>query len=127
MAQQVYGQQAQMMVSKSPNGEFAVSALGAPMEEMGTCLLSCCCPCVVYGQNQQALNNKDSWFVDCFIYYCAAQFGFHSCLGCVGRQNIRSQRQINGSSVNDCCIHFCCTPCALTQERIELQKAGKQF
>ncbi|KAJ3313031.1 hypothetical protein HDV04_002319 [Boothiomyces sp. JEL0838] len=71
---QPYDQQAQMSIPKSPDGKFAVSALGAASEDCGTCCTACCCPCVVYGKNQQALNNKDSSFGDCCLYYLAAQF-----------------------------------------------------
>ncbi|KAL2912332.1 hypothetical protein HK105_208179 [Polyrhizophydium stewartii] len=117
-----YNAQPQMGVYSAPakKTEFTHGLFDC-FGDIGTCFLACFCPCVVYGQNQQRAHNKDGCFMDCCIYYCAAEFGCHSCIGCYGRGQVRERSNVaNGSSVGDCCVHICCTPCALTQEKRDL-------
>ncbi|KAI8896451.1 hypothetical protein BC833DRAFT_528245 [Globomyces pollinis-pini] len=112
--------------AKSPNGEFKAGLFDC-FDNLGTCLLSWCCPCVVYGQNQAALKNGDGCFVSGCTFVLATYCGCHSCIGAYGRGIIRENRGIEGGFVGDCLTHLCCTACALTQERTELVHAGKQF
>ncbi|KAJ2988409.1 hypothetical protein HDV02_005601 [Globomyces sp. JEL0801] len=118
--------QAQMNTSaKSATGEFD-SGLFDCTSNLSTCVVAWFCPCVVYGQNQAALQNGDGCFMSGLLYTCAAGFGFHSCMGAYGRGIVRKDRGIDGGFVGDCLSHYCCYPCALTQEHAELVKAGKK-
>ncbi|KAI8901701.1 PLAC8 family-domain-containing protein [Globomyces pollinis-pini] len=123
--QQGYPQQ-QMMTTdnKSPNGEFHKGLFDC-FSNCGTCLLAWCCPCVVYGQNMQAAQQKEGCFADAAVYFCVAALGCNSCLGAYGRDIVRESRGIEGQFITDCLVHACCVPCALTQERAELVHAGK--
>ncbi|KAH6563525.1 hypothetical protein BASA62_008488 [Batrachochytrium salamandrivorans] len=92
----------------------------------GTCIIACFCPCVTYGQNQQRAENKEGCFMDAAMYCIASSCGFQSCIGCMGRGHVRAVSNItNDSSVADCLTHLCCSPCALTQEKRELDIIGK--
>jgi Cys-rich protein (TIGR01571 family) len=43
------------------------------------------------------------------------------------REEIRERYGIRGSSLNDCCISAWCRPCALTQERREIELEERNF
>ncbi|KAH6569026.1 hypothetical protein BASA60_008361 [Batrachochytrium salamandrivorans] len=76
--------------------------------------------------NQQRAENKEGCFMDAAMYCIASSCGFQSCIGCMGRGHVRAVSNItNDSSVADCLTHLCCSPCALTQEKRELDIIGK--
>jgi hypothetical protein len=54
-------------------------------------------------------------------------FSCHCFLGCSGRNEIRKRYGIEGDSFMDCCIHTFCVPCALTQEKREIENRGNVF
>ncbi|KAH6582305.1 hypothetical protein BASA60_002068 [Batrachochytrium salamandrivorans] len=94
--------------------------------DMGTCCVSCFCPCITYGQNQQRSEGKDGCCFDAFLYCLAGSVGLYACCGCYGRSRVRvSTNIVNESSVSDCLTHLCCASCALTQEKRELDAVGK--
>ncbi|KAI8901184.1 hypothetical protein BC833DRAFT_522574 [Globomyces pollinis-pini] len=109
----------------SPNGQFKHGLFDC-FKKPTVCALSCCCPCIVYGQNQATVKGSDSCLVDSIIYLAVGLLGCHSCLGAVGRGHVRDARGITGAFTGDCCMHFCCGPCALTQERVELDGVGQK-
>ncbi|TYH74980.1 hypothetical protein ES332_D05G441600v1 [Gossypium tomentosum] len=43
---------------------------------------------------------------------------------CCYRSKLRKQYNLKGGDCGDCMRHFCCEPCALTQEYRELQNRG---
>ena len=51
---------------KSSNGEFETNLFDC-FSDFGTCIVSCCLPCVTYGQNQQRAQQKDGCVVDGLI------------------------------------------------------------
>lgn len=91
--------------------------------DMGTFCTSWFCPCIAYGLNQQRAQNKDDYAADAAIYCLLDTFGFAACTGAWGRGNVRAVRHIEGGFATDCLVHWCCRPCALTQEKIELDMA----
>ncbi|KAJ8324226.1 hypothetical protein BDV3_001912 [Batrachochytrium dendrobatidis] len=93
--------------------------------DFGTCILSCCCPCVTYGQNLQRAEGKDGCCMDATFYLFTMFCGLHSCCGCYGRGRVRHATNITEGSVGDCCAHLFCAPCALTQEKRELDSCGR--
>ncbi|KAI8999935.1 PLAC8 family-domain-containing protein [Gaertneriomyces semiglobifer] len=83
--------------------------------DCATCCLATFVPCFVYGQNKAALNKHEGCCGDCCLYCCCPW-----CVGSGGRTSIRAKYNITGDSCGDCCAHLCCTPCALTQEKREI-------
>ena len=110
---------------KSSTGEFETGLFDC-FNDLGTCLISWFCPCVTYGQNQQRAQKKDGCVGDAAIFALAACCGCYSCVGASGRGNVRAVRNIEGGFATDCLVHCCCVPCALTQEKNELDKAMTQ-
>ncbi|KAI8891486.1 PLAC8 family-domain-containing protein [Globomyces pollinis-pini] len=108
---------------KSETGTFENGLFGC-FSNIGTCCLATFCPCVVYGQNQAALQNGEGCFLNGLIYTVVAALGCQSCLGAYGRGQVRDARGLDGEFCGDCITHYCCTPCALTQEHAELELAG---
>lgn len=109
----------------SPNKQFESKLIS--LDDWKTCLVACCLPCIIYGKNQERALNKEDYWYDAAIYCIAGACGFYSCIGAKGRGNVRTIRAIEGGFAKDCITHFCCAPCALTQEKLELDKAmGKQ-
>ncbi|TPX60639.1 hypothetical protein SpCBS45565_g07471 [Spizellomyces sp. 'palustris'] len=88
--------------------------------DFGTCCLACLAPCYVYATNKQSMNKNDGCFGDCLMYYCATQCGCGPCIGSGGRASVRSKYNITGDSCSDFCAHCFCVPCALTQEKREI-------
>ncbi|KAI9459155.1 PLAC8 family-domain-containing protein [Lactarius psammicola] len=104
----------------------------------GLCCLATWCPGVVFGRNKQRLRHLQSQgrplpgggtYVngDCAIYCCLAAPRFAWILGIGERTDIRARYSIRGSTVEDCLTSWCCTPCALTQEHLEIELEEKSF
>lgn len=106
--------------------------------EPGTCFMSCCCHCIVYGQNKHRLDHLERNGTpdpehggccnsDCMIQACLTYFGFGWVLLMGNRSHTRSRYKIKGGSCNDCCASCYCIPCVLTQESQELELEEKSF
>jgi Cys-rich protein (TIGR01571 family) len=97
-----------------------------------TCLMTCCCPCVVGGQVAQKLNLGSYGLICCgYITACiilliifiltqsAIPYLFlwlgWSIFIMMARMKVRSMWNIPGDSCDDCMISFCCTACSLSQ------------
>ncbi|KAI8894562.1 PLAC8 family-domain-containing protein [Globomyces pollinis-pini] len=118
--------QAPMMTSKPKRGSKQFhSSLCSWYRTPCTCLLAALCPCIIYGQNQKVMLEKNGCVPDCLTYAFCSLFGGHACVGGKGRGILRNQRGIAGGCESDCCGHFFCSPCVLTQEKVELLDAGK--
>jgi len=87
--------------------------------DIGTCLLSCICPCVVYGQMKSKLD-RTSCFMNGCIYAIVANIGCYCFLTGLFRGQVRRTYGIPGGSFEDCLIHCFCSPCAMTQEKLEI-------
>ncbi|CAG8570997.1 8418_t:CDS:2 [Funneliformis caledonium] len=84
--------------------------------DCGLCCCTCLFPCVTFGQNAEKLGGS------CFVYGCLyACIGLPWLFGCLKRQEIRSNQNIDGNACGDCCTHFFCGPCALIQEAQQLK------
>ncbi|KAI9092363.1 PLAC8 family-domain-containing protein [Phlyctochytrium arcticum] len=89
---------------------------------MGACCIGCFFPCVMYGMNKKDLSHRSSCVGDCIMYALVASMGCGACVGGGGRTTMRARYNIRGDSCVDCLAHLCCHPCALTQERMELDE-----
>jgi len=100
-------------------------------DNCGTCCVALFCPCVVYGQNMQAMFGHRTSCAAQALFYLAtwlipAAVGCPGCccfLTCTSRKQIdeKLSSQSSGSTLpendcNACCCHFFCEACALAQE-----------
>jgi Cys-rich protein (TIGR01571 family) len=108
-------------VEKSPNGEFQVGLFDI-FGDFGTFCMASVCPCVIYGQTQQQLLGKPDYTADCCLFCVFQTIGCPCFLGMSGRTAIRTVRGIRGNGCFDCVLHCCFRPCALTQEKREVQQ-----
>ncbi|KAF9547468.1 PLAC8-domain-containing protein [Agrocybe pediades] len=107
--------------------------------DCGTCVVACCCPCIVYGQvanryehlTQQGFPDPDKG--GCCNSACMIHGLLTACLGAgfimqfMKRGDIRSRYNISGGGCGDCMAAWCCAPCELTQESRELQLEEESF
>ncbi|CAK9146598.1 unnamed protein product [Ilex paraguariensis] len=92
----------------------------------GRCL-SCCCPCITFGQIAEIV---DKGSPPCVV--SGALYALLQTLTCCGaclysaiyRSKMRKQYMLPESPCGDCLVHCCCEPCALDQEYRELQNRG---
>jgi Cys-rich protein (TIGR01571 family) len=105
----------------------------------GLCLWSWCCPCVVYTKSKQRLANLQNQgnrlasggdYCDC---NCCLYLGIDVCSG-LGwilqiplRADIRGRYRIRGNQFYDCLLSCFCRPCALVQERREIELEENSF
>ncbi len=85
-------------------------------DDFGICIITFIVPCITAGNNAEAVNEN------CCLY------AFLSLLGPISlwsrasiRGKIREAKNIDGSFMNDCIIHWLCGACALVQEAQEVQ------
>ncbi|KAI0305344.1 PLAC8-domain-containing protein [Multifurca ochricompacta] len=106
--------------------------------ECGLCCWATWCPCVVYGKNKERLRNLQDQGVplpgggerhtdDCCVYGALNFPGYGWVLQISTRADIRNRYGIRGDGNGDCFASGCCTPCALTQERREIELEEKSF
>ncbi|KAG0601090.1 hypothetical protein M758_11G083200 [Ceratodon purpureus] len=94
--------------------------------DLNTCVWTCFCPCVTFGNNVAALDRGETtscmqaasiWFGFLLIglpCFCSAQW----------RKKLRQEFAIPAGECGDYCLHFWCGPCALCQEYRELKHRG---
>lgn len=97
-----------------------------------SCMMSCCCPCIVGGQVAQKLGMGTYGMVCCvYITVCISALilvtllnnGLPWLLLWLGwssfvmmlRMKIRKMWSVPGSECDDCGVSFCCTACTLSQ------------
>ncbi|OIW19308.1 hypothetical protein TanjilG_09092 [Lupinus angustifolius] len=90
------------------------------------CCLTCCCPCVTFGQIAEIVDEGSmSGTASATIYALINATTGHACMySCLYRQKMRSKYRLEESPCNDYCVHCCCESCALCQEYRELEKQG---
>jgi len=108
------------------------------LSRCGTCCWSVWCPCVVYSNNRQRLHSLqhqgtpvprggESLGAYCCIYFVLGCCGLNWVLQMQTRADVRLRYNIRGSTIGDCCTSCCCAPCALTQERREIECEENSF
>ncbi|PGH07142.1 hypothetical protein GX51_01929 [Blastomyces parvus] len=90
----------------------------------GTCLMTYCCPCMVFGKTEARLkepgaSEHSSMNGMCCAWACLAYVGCSCILTAIQRTKIRDTHGIEGSSVTDFCASFCCPCCVLVQNSKE--------
>ncbi|KAK9058405.1 hypothetical protein SSX86_023247 [Deinandra increscens subsp. villosa] len=90
-----------------------------------TCLITCCFPCITFGQIAEVLDDgKSSCVANGFIYAALMTVSCHWVYAFMFRERLRAKYGLPSEPCNDCCVHFCCDPCALCQEYAELKHRG---
>ncbi|KAJ4843149.1 hypothetical protein Tsubulata_018576 [Turnera subulata] len=94
--------------------------------DFSSCCLTFWCPCITFGRIAE--------IVDRGALSCAISGGLYTLLvcvtgcgclySCIYRAKMRGQFALEESPCADCCVHWCCEPCALCQEYRELQNHG---
>ncbi|XP_020241808.1 cell number regulator 11-like [Asparagus officinalis] len=92
---------------------------------LSTFCMTCWLPCVTFGRNAEILDEgQTSCCSHCCVYWLLSTVQFHWIYSCVYRGKLRSKYSLPEEPCCDCCVHFCCEPCALCQEHAELQSRG---
>lgn len=115
----------QVLVVAQPNSSVWSSGVFDCDQDCGSFILGWCCPCIQYGTNMDILNKSGSFGPACS--YCLLMcVGCQCFLGSSGRGHIRTRYGIAGDNAEDCMLHCCCVPCALSQEYREVMKRDSQ-
>lgn len=90
-------------------------------KDIGTTCLTCWCPCITFGELFQLTYKVPSIFGCLLYFFCGTS---KCCLGMVNRAKLRQKYNIVEDPGSDCmidaCIHCWAHPCALCQEKREL-------
>ncbi|XP_076893440.1 cell number regulator 2-like [Bidens hawaiensis] len=90
-----------------------------------TCFITCCLPCVTFGQIAEMLDEGQSSCAAQGCIYCALWLvSCHWVYACMFREKLRARYGLLPDPCNDCCVHCCCHGCALCQEHAELKHRG---
>ncbi|KAJ4758554.1 Protein PLANT CADMIUM RESISTANCE 2 [Rhynchospora pubera] len=95
-------------------------------QDCKTCCLACFCPCIAFGRIAEIVDQGTTPCATSGAIY-AILTCFTGCqwvYSCMYRSKLRTQYSLPESPCNDCLIHCCCEPCALSQEYRELQTRG---
>ncbi|GMN37609.1 hypothetical protein TIFTF001_006954 [Ficus carica] len=95
-------------------------------DDPANCIVTCCCPCITFGQIAEIVDKgSPSCGSSGTIYGLLLAFTGLSCLySCIYRSKLRGQLDLEESPCVDCLVHFCCETCALCQEYRELKNRG---
>uniref|UniRef100_A0ACD5YU14 Uncharacterized protein n=1 Tax=Avena sativa TaxID=4498 RepID=A0ACD5YU14_AVESA len=95
-------------------------------DDCGNCCVTCLCPCITFGQVAEIIDRGSTscgasgalYALVCLLTGCQCVYS------CFYRAKMRAQYGLQEAPCADCCIHWCCEPCALCQEYRELKKRG---
>ncbi|KAF6991874.1 hypothetical protein CFC21_008923 [Triticum aestivum] len=116
---------------------FAMQAAQAPLaawstglcdcfDDCGNCCITCLCPCITFGQVAEIIDRGSTSCGASGALYALIMLltGCQCVYSCFYRAKMRAHYGLQESPCADCCIHWCCEPCALCQEYRELKKRG---
>ncbi|KAL5705758.1 Cell number regulator 1 [Ranunculus cassubicifolius] len=94
-------------------------------DDPANCLITCCCPCVTFGQISEITNKgSKSCASRGTVYALLLPTGFACLYSCFYRSKMRGQYHLEEAPCVDCLAHCCCEVCALCQEYRELKNRG---
>lgn len=108
-----------------PNSSLWNSGVFDCNQDCGSFILGSLLPCVQYGRNLDILKKKGMCKPTC-AYCCMLIVLKHCTLGARTRIVIRRRYGIVGDTTEDCLLHCCCVPCALSQEYREVKKRDSE-
>ncbi|KAF8024636.1 hypothetical protein BT93_F1723 [Corymbia citriodora subsp. variegata] len=105
-------------------GQWTTGLCGC-FEDPSNCIITCCCPCITFGQNAEIIDRGGtSCVVGGLIYYLLAHVGVACLYTCSYRTKLRGLHSLQEDPCADCLVHWCCIYCALCQEYRELKNCG---
>ena len=117
-----------MQSPQVPNANNWNAQLFSCTDDVGQCLTTWCCPCITFGKNKGAYDNKENDSESCLIF-CVLSVVFSIAIPFYRanfRGEIRNKYNIPGTYVGDCFTACCCGCCSLIQEQKELKlRMGK--
>ncbi|XP_062212928.1 cell number regulator 10-like [Phragmites australis] len=95
-------------------------------DDCGLCCMTWCCPCITFGRVAEIVDRgASSCGTSGALYSMLLYFtGCHWIYSCTYRAKMRAEFNLPESPCCDCCVHFCCEPCALCQQYRELKARG---
>ncbi|WRX18048.1 PLAC8 motif-containing protein - like 10 [Theobroma cacao] len=94
-------------------------------EDISSCITTCCCPCITFGQNAEIIDRGTTSCVGAGLVYYLLAHACCSCLyTCTYRKKLRSLFGLKEEPCADFFVHCCCHFCAICQEYRELQSQG---
>jgi Cys-rich protein (TIGR01571 family) len=81
------------------------------------CLMSWCCPCIVFGQTMEKLSPAEFTCGGSKLGACCYFLACGPCATIPARNTLRRKYDIPGSLPMDCLVHHYCSCCALIQVR----------
>ncbi|XVF50630.1 hypothetical protein PTKIN_Ptkin04bG0117200 [Pterospermum kingtungense] len=101
------------------------SGLCSCCEDCSSCLTTCCCPCITFGQNAEIVDRGTTTCVGAGVfYYLLAHACCCSIYTCTYRKKLRSMYGLKEEPCADFFVHCFCHCCAICQEYRELQSQG---
>lgn len=102
------------------------SALCDCMTDLGVCCMTCWFPCVTFGRVAVMVDRGEtSCCATGTIYAVLCCFvGCSRFYTCTYRSKMRAQYELPEEPCCDCCVAFCCEPCALCQHYRHLKAKG---
>ncbi|KAK4266178.1 hypothetical protein QN277_027138 [Acacia crassicarpa] len=95
-------------------------------KEPKTCCITCCLPCITFGQIAEVADEgRSSCVGQGIVYGLLMTVQCHWLYSCMYREKVRSKYGLPAEPCCDCCVHFCCESCALCQEHAELKARGR--
>ncbi|KAH9294320.1 hypothetical protein KI387_040478, partial [Taxus chinensis] len=93
--------------------------------DSSSCCLTCFCPCVTFGRVAEIVDQgRTTCCTHAIVYSLLWAIGVGCLYSCQYRAKLRAQYNLPAQPCGDCCVHFCCTCCALSQEHRELHHRG---
>jgi Cys-rich protein (TIGR01571 family) len=95
-------------------------------DDCGLCCVTCWCPCVTFGRVAEIVDRRAASCGASGALYALLQYltCCHWIYSCAYRSKMRAVFGLPESPCCDCCVHFCCEPCALCQQYRELKARG---
>ncbi|KAL5715927.1 hypothetical protein ACHQM5_017683 [Ranunculus cassubicifolius] len=106
-------------------GEWSTGLCGCS-KDSSNCCITCCCPCVTFGQIAEVVDKGSTPCVVGGVIYglILAFIGCPCIYSCGYRTKIRNLYSIKEDPCTDCCVHCWCECCAVCQEFRELRIRG---
>ncbi|KAK8657126.1 hypothetical protein V6N13_035382 [Hibiscus sabdariffa] len=94
-------------------------------EDCPSCLTTCCCPFITFGQTAEIIDRGNTSCVRAGLVYCLLAVVCCPCLyTCTSRRKLRIMFGLKEEPCADYLVHCCCHLCAICQEYRELQNHG---
>ncbi|XP_039162676.1 cell number regulator 1-like [Eucalyptus grandis] len=94
-------------------------------EDPSNCFITCCCPCITFGQNAEIIDRgATSCVAGGLVYDLLAHAGVVCLYTCSYRTKLRVLHSLQEDPRANCLVHSCCIYYALCQEYRELKNRG---